>query len=55
MSDVLLGLGTEADGVGALGVLATNVTSIVAGSTLTLLVQQRSRRLAAARATAARS
>ncbi len=48
-----LGLGTDADGFGALEVLATNVVCIVAGSTLTLLVQLRSRRLAAARATAA--
>ena len=48
-----VGLGSDANGLGALGVLATNVACIVAGSTLTLLVQLRSRRLAAARATAA--
>ena len=40
-----LGLGSSAGG-GALAVLATNVVCIVTGSTLTLLVQRRSRRAA---------
>jgi uncharacterized hydrophobic protein (TIGR00271 family) len=41
-----IGLGTSAGGGGALEVLATNVACIVAGSTLTLMVQRRWRRVA---------
>ena len=39
-----LGLGRSTPGIGALEVLGTNVACIVAGSTLTLLVQHRRRR-----------
>jgi uncharacterized hydrophobic protein (TIGR00271 family) len=44
-----IGLGASESAGGALEVLATNVVCIVAGSTLTLLVQRRSRRAGAIR------
>ena len=48
-----LGLGTDEGGRGALEVLATNLACIVAGSTLTLIVQRRWRRTAASASDAA--